>query len=145
MVKALSLTSGILPGNLHKTSNFGFGLMAVCCQELSYLFFENYQFISRRKRVERVVQLTAVNHLCVQNHCILLKVLHIRFLTHWYDRFDEKSYLEEKEQGPYSQQGSLFANLLAATLQSPCLLPYTGPIDLRVTLSRLMTSSHQLL
>jgi hypothetical protein len=30
-----------------------------------------------------------------------------------------------------SQQGPLFANPMAATLQSPCLLPYTGPIDLR--------------
>ncbi|EFX83201.1 hypothetical protein DAPPUDRAFT_315960 [Daphnia pulex] len=67
------------------------------------------------------------------------------FLTHWHNRFDEKSYFEEKEQGLHSQQGSLLANPLAATLQSPCLLPYTGPIDLRVTLSRLMTSSHQLL
>ena len=38
---------------------------------------------------------------------------------------------EEKGQGLYSQQGSLFANLLAATLESPCLLPYTGPLDLR--------------
>jgi hypothetical protein len=60
-----------------------------------------------------------------------LQVLHLRFLTHWHDRFDEKSYLEGKGQGPYSQQGSLFANPLAATLQSPCLLHYTGPIDLR--------------
>ncbi|EFX83011.1 hypothetical protein DAPPUDRAFT_223560 [Daphnia pulex] len=58
-----------------------------------------------------------------------------------YDRFDEKSYFEEKGQGPNSQQGSLFANPLAATLQSPCLLPYTGPIDLRVTLSLLITST----
>ncbi|EFX64841.1 hypothetical protein DAPPUDRAFT_333784 [Daphnia pulex] len=52
-----------------------------------------------------------------------------------------RSHLEGKGQGPYSQQGSLFANPLAATLQSPCLLPYTGPIDLRVTLSLLMTST----
>ncbi|EFX83193.1 hypothetical protein DAPPUDRAFT_100791 [Daphnia pulex] len=28
------------------------------------------------------------------------QVLHYRFLTHWHDRFDEKSYLEEKGQGP---------------------------------------------
>ncbi|EFX65564.1 hypothetical protein DAPPUDRAFT_333083 [Daphnia pulex] len=74
-----------------------------------------------------------------------IQFLHYKFLTHWHDRFDEKSYFEGKGQGPHSQQGSLFANPLAATLQSPCLLPYTGPIDLRVTLLRLMTSSHQLL
>jgi hypothetical protein len=53
-----------------------------------------------------------------------------RFLTHWHNRFDEKSYFEGKGQGPHNQC-SLLANPLAATLQSPCLLPYTGPIDLR--------------
>jgi hypothetical protein len=67
----------------------------------------------------------------VTNCLFYLQVLHYRFLTHWHDRFYEKSYLEGKGQGPYSQQGPLFANPLAATLQSPCLLPYTGPIDLR--------------
>ncbi len=60
-----------------------------------------------------------------------LQVLHYKFLTHCHDRFDEKSYFEGKGQGLHSQQGSLFANPLAATLQSPCLLAYTGPIDLR--------------
>jgi hypothetical protein len=40
-------------------------------------------------------------------------------------------YFQEKGKGPYSQQGSLFADLLAATLESPFLLPYTGPFDLR--------------
>ncbi|EFX82997.1 hypothetical protein DAPPUDRAFT_100927 [Daphnia pulex] len=103
MVKALSLTSGILPGNLHKTS--------------------------KRKRVERVVQLTAVVQpfICSKSlystECSSYQVSN----TLAYDRFDEKSYFEEKGQGPNSQQGSLFANPLAATLQSPCLLPYTGP------------------
>jgi hypothetical protein len=38
---------------------------------------------------------------------------------------------QEKGQGLYSQQGSLFADLLVATLESPFLLPYTGPLDLR--------------
>ncbi len=38
---------------------------------------------------------------------------------------------EEKGQGLDIQQDSLFANLLAATLESPPLLPYTGPLDWR--------------
>ena len=60
-----------------------------------------------------------------------LQVLHYKFLTHCHDRFDEKSYFEGKGQGLYSQQDSLFANPMAATLESPCLLPYMGPLDLR--------------
>jgi hypothetical protein len=38
---------------------------------------------------------------------------------------------EEKGQWLYSQQGPLFGNLLAATLEYPFLLPETGPLDLR--------------
>jgi hypothetical protein len=35
-------------------------------------------------------------------------------------------FYEEKGRGLYSQQGPLFANPLASTLESPCLLPYTA-------------------
>jgi hypothetical protein len=33
---------------------------------------------------------------------------------------------QEKGQGLYSQQDSLFSNPLVATFKSPCLLPYTA-------------------
>ncbi|XP_046638780.1 uncharacterized protein LOC124318371 [Daphnia pulicaria] len=79
------------------------------------------------------------------SHASILSVLHCRFLTHWHDRFDEKSKdLKKKDKDhTVNKVPCLLTRWLLPFNLPVCLtcLPYTGPIDLRVTLSLLITST----